>query len=734
MLTNYKNYGPYEAMALGNKVTINVNDINGVTWDLHITSILNILRDGIETPLVQNSFITILFSTGDSVELSVMDYMVNLIMWKAIISIGVQIQPKHIFFNESITRRTIKSYIDKFLIGPNRHIIDNRRLNNIIDDTLHMFTKINEFSFYLANTINLEDDITLMTTNPEAWDIYHTSLQGYALEDVKKVGMEKTNRLVDIIKNSDFHCLSDFFKAGEGINPKQYKEFAVNIGTKPDGQGGVYPVVIDSSYIRGGLTDIASIFIESSAGRTAQILSKTNVGDSGHFARLLGLNNSDTILHRDPTYVCDSVNFESVHIRNGKMLSMLTSRWYRLSPNGMEYKISSSDTHLIDRVIYLRSPMTCSSKSHGYGICYRCYGDLAYTNNDINIGKLAAEILSSILTQILLSAKHLLESLIRKINWSKKYYDIFDTEANIIYMQDEINTKGSYMIIDPENIILENEDDDFEYNEYINTFQIKDSTGNISDIYSSEMDNMYFSGELNDIIRSMGVPEGSKIIIKLDDLQGLPLFLVKIHNDELSRTLDKLMHIINKNAVTSKFDRQSILQAFLETVLEGGLDINSVHCEVLLSNQIRDFNDIIQEPDWSTRDAKYQILTLNQALTSHPSLTVSLSYERLSKALYNPLTFRKGTASFMDLFFQSMPQKYLNKKYEGGDDSGNKKINTHLNVDVEEMGTSHIQYPVSHTAIRIDSINESCLNQTTVDTLTPCFKIIKNRRGKNNGK
>ena len=58
--------------------------------------------------------------------------------------------------------------------------------------------------------------------------------------------------LVNLIKNSDNHCLSDFFRSGEGINLKQFKEVAVSIGTKPDGNGQVYPSIIDSSFIMGG--------------------------------------------------------------------------------------------------------------------------------------------------------------------------------------------------------------------------------------------------------------------------------------------------------------------------------------------------------------------------------------------------------------------------------------------------------------------------------------------------
>ena len=65
--------------------------------------------------------------------------------------------------------------------------------------------------------------------------------------------------------------------------------------------------------------------------------------------------------------------------------------------------------------------MTCESAAKGQGICYKCYGELAYVNKDINPGRYASEKLSAELTQRLLSAKHLLETVIKKIQWCKEF-------------------------------------------------------------------------------------------------------------------------------------------------------------------------------------------------------------------------------------------------------------------------------------------------------------------------
>lgn len=66
-------------------------------------------------------------------------------------------------------------------------------------------------------------------------------------------------------------------------------------------------------------------------------------------------------------------------------------------------------------------------------------------------------------------------------------------------------------------------------------------------------------------------------------LQDKDLFLIYIMNNELSKTLEMIKSIINKREITQSFDKDSILQEFVETVMNGGLDTTAVHLEVILS-------------------------------------------------------------------------------------------------------------------------------------------------------
>lgn len=687
-LVNYENYYVFMDFVKhpDELFKIRTTDITLDTWDHYFEGLYNILLDGIETEFVSKTPIEVDFGPT-SVELYPVDLLFNIIMWYVLLRTGQRIRPKHLFFDKRfITQNSIKRFMDDFVISVNRKRFSNKQLNNIIDDCMAKIAMIDEFSMFLMNTINLEDNIALMHASPEFYDILHAGKDGkmdnIPLEDIKTVSMDLTEKAIEIIiKSGEIlpfpHSLANSFLCKEGINDKQYKEFSVNIGTKPTSDGGLYTTPLNTSFIMGGVADPLYYTIDSSAGRTAQMMSKINVGDSGNFARLLGLNNTDTYLHPDPDYDCHSKNYEVQYIENAQILNLFIGRYYRLHPNGMEHIITKNDTRLIGQTIYLRSPMTCASFARGEGICYKCYGDLAYTNNNINIGKMAAEILSSRLTQRLLSAKHLLETVIKKIMWSEHFDNIFEIEGNAVKIMNDINVKDWFIIIDPDTIDSDSMEydgyDDDEsgsaysgggelYSEYIPEFIVQTKAGEQFPIHTANYDHLYISEDLNLAIRRKGIPMDGKIMVPMTALEDSYIFFVLMQNDGLSKTMEELMDLLNKSATTKSYDRNSILQKFLGTVIKGGLYITSVHCEVLLANQLRAADDILKKPDWNEPNETYQLLTLNEALTNNPSVIITLMYQRLSKTLYNPLTFRKDGPSFIDLFFMENPTEYLSRE------------------------------------------------------------------------
>lgn len=682
-LSHPENYGIYATIIKGNDVYLNVNSITKSTWFNHYNSLFNLLKDGIETDEVHRAFVHVTFTDGVTLDLSIPDYTLNIIMWNMLIRTDIPVCSYHVFFADEIKKDTIKDYIDKFLIDTSRKRFSNIDLNNIIDDTLYRIHDLDSFAFYFSNTVNLEDNVFLMQMDPKFYNCMHVDISGVQLEDVKDYGMKYANESIDIIKHSKSilgydHCLADACRASEGINPKQYKEFAINIGTKPNNKGSVHSEGINSSFMNGGVASPVDYFIESSTGRAAQIIKFNNVGSSGYFARLLGLNNMDSKLNEDPTYDCHSKNLIPIVIKDKKTLKMLNNRYYRSNPNGIEKLIKKSDSFLIGKTIWIRSPITCASAARGKGVCYKCYGDLAYTVFDsnvhfgLNIGRNASETLSSSLTQKLLSAKHLLETHIEKLNWCDKFTELFEIEGNIIGVIEENDYKDYKIMIDPNSVESENdEDDDLSFsddgdaptgnrnmfNEYVTEFDVQDPDGIIYHIGNDKGAKLYISNELGSILRRKNkFIDESVLCVDMNDLKGMPLFIVNIQNNELSKTLEHLEHLLNNNGTMKGLDIPMLLQEIIKTVIDGGLNIAAVHLELIISNQIRDPKDILQRVPWWMDHPPYEILSLNKALTYNPNINISLSYQKVAKTLYSPISFKKTASSFMDLFFMERPQ------------------------------------------------------------------------------
>lgn len=664
MVTNYQNYGPFESLVRNGYQEVNTSDINIDNYSGYFNGLLNIMRDGIEQEDVQALKIGFILADGNFVRFTLTDAWFNLIFWTFPIYIGEPVTVKHLVDTRAITKKYIKDYFN-MLIKNHTIDIDFITLNNLIDETIYKLKFIDEFAMYLANTVNFRDTLDLMEKYPEFNASIHADLSGVPIEDVKSVGMDYTYTQIKYIKEND-HCLRDSFVSSEAISPKQFKEVSVNIGTKPDGRGGVFPYIINNSFMNGGVSDPESYVIDSSVGRTAQVLQKMNVGTSGAFARLLETNNLDTFFNTDQNYVCDTKNLIEVFIKDASWLSMYDKRYYRFDPDGPTYLLDKDrDDHLIGQTLYFRSPITCASYARGHGICRKCYGDLYFINRDINPGKIAAELLSSVYTQMLLSAKHLLESSVIEMKWNPEFYDLFDVELNMISVTENIDTTGMFMILDSSKFDSSEDDDDdtsdMMYAEYTPSFDIVYPDGNRISFHTAEEDNIYLTQDLNKLLKSKKAKEEDGVyIVSLDHLKNIPVvFTVKIQNKELQRTLERSKHIIDREKDTSSFTKDEIVKEFITANADGGINVSAVHLEVLLSNQMRDPDDILSFPKWHIRNAPYKILTLGSSLNNSPSITTTLEFQRIGKTLVSPLSSKKRKASVFDLYFMEKPQEYM---------------------------------------------------------------------------
>lgn len=683
-LVNMDNYGPYQAIASEvPNMPIDVQTITKESWGIHYISILNILKDGIYADYVQHYQLKVIFSQDNmSCFLSIPDYFINLIMWRNIIFMGDIIHPKHLFFEVDLRAKAIKEYIDRFIIDEYVGKVSNVYISNVIADSLYYFHNVDDFSDYLCNTLNLEDTAQLMVEDPEFYRVLHNSYKSLQVDQVNDAIMKDAHTSIDRIRAAKAllghdHCLVDIWRTNEGINPKQYAEFTVALGIKPDGRGGIFPHIIDASFIGGGMTDPVDYFIESSTSRVAQIEKHKNVSKSGVLARIMNINNSDTALYPDERYDCHTDNLIPVEVKSSDHLKSLNLRYYRLTPNGQEKCINHrKDQHLIGKTILLRSPITCASHARGHGICMKCYGRLAFAIHDymdgsgVNVGVIASELITSKQTQKQLSAKHILKASIDKIEWSIDFYSIFEMENTVVRLSSDIeNPKEYILLIDQDAIESDSEfegggdsDDEESFassdiDEYVTEFDVLHKpTGQVYHITTESGEKLFITNELNAIIRNRAVPTDDKIAIPVSALKENPLFAIKVRNNEINKVLLRLKNLFNRSNEVKGKQIHELLQEIIDTNIEGDMGVSAIHYETILSNQIRDPDDVLEVPDWSKKNPPYRILTLDEALTKNPSVTISLSYQKITRALYDPLTYRKKKASFIDQYFMEYPQ------------------------------------------------------------------------------
>lgn len=679
-------YSSYAELITNGYQNINTSMFTSIDiLDNHFFQILAIMQDGIETPQCQKSVLYVTFTDGETVKLSVFDYWFNLIFWGLPVAAGELLTSKYLWFTLDIDQDSIANYINEFL-QDHCAMYSNIKLNNMIDDIMFRFQFIDKFSLFLYNTANNEDTLELMKQSKTFYDAIHCDLSSVDISEVKDTAQRYTNEGIKEIIKSHRHWAEPYFRSKQGINKKQFRELMFNIGTIPDDNGSVYSKIINGNFCNRGITNPVDYLIEARKSRRAQILGHQNVGISGAFARILGLNNIGETLHENPNYICRSKHFVEVDIKNEKVLDMYKNRYYRLSPNGVEKKISQQplkdNIDLIGKHLYFRSPITCASRAHGKGICYRCYGGLAKTNADINIGTMASELLSSMLTQRLLSAKHLLESYVRQLKWCEYFPLFFELNFNTIRLKEDEDYKKFKFIIKQDDIFSDDDDEEasaeaFQFDEYITSFTIVDPRGVEYEIKTADYDNLYFTVEMDKIIRKKQPDADGVITIPLDDLKNKNLFMITVINDGLSSTLEQIKHLINRESdVRSLKTKDAITQELVDTIIKGGLPIDAIHLEVLLANQCVSAESPLLRPEWEYPNATYRMITLNESLKDNPSVCVSLMYKDIKKLLFYPLTFVKSKANPMDLFYMISPQNYM----------GMEPVESNIVNDKEEIG------------------------------------------------
>lgn len=272
------------------------------------------------------------------------------------------------------------------------------------------------------------------------------------------------------------------------------------------------------------------------------------------------------------------------------------------------------------------------------GICNKCYGKLSSKNKDFHVGLVGVTLLTNILTQRLLSTKHLLQTNSVLVDWCEEFNNILQTDRENI----KTNKHLDEIKIAYEDIIsLEEHKDEY----FTRVFYYK---LNEDDEYTKvEVDKELY---LNDYTK-VNDEEGD-LVFKYLNL-GDEVFYIKSENIELSTALKNILSLIEKKDHHNLGDEDinAIYSKFIELLNEANLDIMSVHIEIILRGLIVLRDNVLARPDFSDiHFPNIRVLPISTAI-SKTNLSNSLSFEKIKDQFSSLDTYMKDEVGILDEFY-----------------------------------------------------------------------------------
>lgn len=604
-------------------------------------------------------------------ELSLFSFFVNYTMMIPLVLMGVDMHEwtplTGAFFTDEKWEDKINQFIRKCRPYGNVRQLDDYLVYSKY--LLNLFAS--EAGDKLALSISNNDFIELTKRNDEVRKTITCTFdipKNVTPAKLETIAKNRTNDLLNFISDQSDLALSIYTKNGL-FNRRQFQEFAVHLGYKPDLAGNTIPFTYPTNNIM-GLKDPRAFIVDACGGRKAEVI-KLAVSKAGALERSLCMLMSG-VKYVDIDYECDSKHFRKKTIKNLTEIDKLEGRVATFDPDSDEYFIvDPDDTGLIGKTIYLKTPITCTHPDRNKGtICSACYGKLmGALNRDIHIGRLAAINSSDDIEQTLLSAKHALNTNTNEVEFTASFdqYFVFSS-CQISFNQDMIDAS---------------EEDDSEFKHLHLEFH-PNSIGKRLDgetrhydrivpeiiVFNDQDESRTVITELNGttIYMSPEFVEGWYLpAIKFkdkDDVVHIPftdiiekgkllcdvIFEYQYKNNELADPINELKDILTNGGKINSYDTyDDCLDYLIPLFAKGGIHQPDLQTELLVSQII--FTPDGKPVDWTEENPEYKFFSVDKAIQNNPSALVSLLYSETSQQIAGAHnTYSKSGTSAYDRF------------------------------------------------------------------------------------
>lgn len=643
------------------------------------------MKQGFEKPEVRKHPLKFRFTNNDSEHIKIMEirhFIINMIMWRPFMKFGVveELNSGHIFDATNPTTDVLYDYINEHIIDGYVERCGSVAVNKAITDLIYRLGGIYyDFALIMGLTMDMRMFIDLREKYPRFRELLETKpAPGMQPKEIEDMIDSRLKEYVDLVIQDKDNYLRPFLVSGVGINKNQLAQLSIMGGLKPDIEGNVNPEPIDSNFIYGGLNSIQNFYIDGQAGCKPVILNKTVMGRSGYFSYKAMTLSSNFKLSQTTTD-CHSKRAVKFEVKTKKHLQKIDKRYYVGEDGKLKVVNAKTDKHLIGTTILMRDPTTCCAKD---GICHVCYGDLYYTNKDrhFNAGRFAATQIANPIGQGILSSKHMLKTVSDLIEYNEDFNRFFKLDANKIKVNNDSEENFSHwrIRINKDDVIIcdefQDKDIDFNYTaEKFSLYNIK-TDESIEFIEKQKREIYLYADFANLMNKSKLVNDQYDIPMdKLSDDEHIGAILIT--NNELTTPLKNIVHLLDKNDHFGCETIDDMVNKIVDLFIESKMKVDAVHGSMIMAGLVRDTKNILLRPDFTKPEnaENYQLLRLSEAIHCCNSLTVSLSFDNISKQLTNPLTYKKYGKSEYDVYYKediykdSLKYKAENKRYSEQD-------------------------------------------------------------------
>ena len=443
-----------------------------------------------------------------------------------------------------------------------------------------------------------------------------------------------------VLEKEMYERKNPFFIANQFTNiikPKQMEELYINFSQIPDGEN-IVPVIMNGNGFKAGYHDMDVLYAGAIAARVPDIMNEEYMGSTGYFNRNLMILTYGTI--SKTVYDCGSKNPIPITV-DETVLEMMNGRYYYThKDSGVLRVLHKTDTHLIGQELWFRSPCTCNLNED---CCHVCYGSIALRVGDLEGGFIyTTELMTSQISQNVLSAKHILKADAEKINFSEDFDKYFINESSSIIPNDE-KRFDIYLREDFQDNIADS------FTIYIGKEMKPITISNYSDIHISD--------NILEACKTVSIDDVTYHKInsfKVLELGG-ELCTVTPINLMMTQKYFNIMRLFETNI--TKFDKVEDVVVALMNMLHGLIPIMSTHGEIIIGKLLRDVENKSLRPNFLIPDVPYQMLGLKTALQNSEAITTALSFEQTRHHLLHAIFDKRndinrvGPRSFADYMF-----------------------------------------------------------------------------------